>query len=55
VFVYGTLRPGQPNGERLLAGRTERVAAGRLPGVDLLDCGHYPAAFERPDAWSSVS
>ena len=68
MFVYGTLRPGQPNWERLLAGRTERVVAGRLPGVVLLECGHYPAAVERagggsaagevvwirPAAWSSV-
>lgn len=50
VFVYGTLRPGQPNWERWLAGRSERVLAGRLPGVVLLDCGHYPAAVERPGA-----
>lgn len=50
VFVYGTLRLGQPNWDRLLAGRSERVVAGRLPGVVLLDCGHYPAAVERPGA-----
>ena len=50
VFVYGTLRPGQRNWELLLAGRSERVLAGRLPGVVLLDCGHYPAAVERPGA-----
>jgi gamma-glutamylcyclotransferase (GGCT)/AIG2-like uncharacterized protein YtfP len=50
VFVYGTLRPGQPNWERLLAGRTERTAPGWLGEVDLLDCGHYPAAVERPGA-----
>lgn len=48
VFVYGTLRPGQPNWKRLLSGRTERVVAGRLSGAVLLDCGHYPAAVERP-------
>jgi gamma-glutamylcyclotransferase (GGCT)/AIG2-like uncharacterized protein YtfP len=50
VFVYGTLRPGQPNWERLLAAHCERVEAGRLPGVLLLDCGHYPAAVDRPGA-----
>jgi gamma-glutamylcyclotransferase (GGCT)/AIG2-like uncharacterized protein YtfP len=50
LFVYGTLRPGQPNWERLLAGRSERVLSGRLPGVVLLDCGHYPAAVERAGA-----
>ena len=54
VFVYGTLRPGQPNWERLLAGRSERVTAGRLPGVVLLDCGHYPAAVERPGGGVAV-
>jgi gamma-glutamylcyclotransferase (GGCT)/AIG2-like uncharacterized protein YtfP len=52
--VYGTLRPGQPSWERLLAGRCERVAAGRLPGVVLLDCGHYPAAVERPGGGGAV-
>jgi gamma-glutamylcyclotransferase (GGCT)/AIG2-like uncharacterized protein YtfP len=50
VFVYGTLRPGQPNWERLLAGPSVRVVAGRLAGVVLLDCEHYPAAVERPGA-----
>jgi gamma-glutamylcyclotransferase (GGCT)/AIG2-like uncharacterized protein YtfP len=68
VFVYGTLLPGQPNWERLLGGRTERVLAGSLPGVVLLDCGDYPAAVERsgaggaageavwirPGAWAAV-
>lgn len=49
VFVYGTLRPGQPNWRRLLAAAAERVVAGRLAGVVLLDCGHYPAAVERPE------
>lgn len=50
VFVYGTLRPGQSNWERLLAAAAERVVAGRLAGVVLLDCGRYPAAVERPGA-----
>jgi gamma-glutamylcyclotransferase (GGCT)/AIG2-like uncharacterized protein YtfP len=63
VFVYGTLRPGQPNWG-MLAATAERVVAGRLAGAALLDCGHYPAAVERsgglvagdvvwirPDAW----
>lgn len=54
VFVYGTLRPGQPNWERLLAGRAQRVVTGRLPGVVLLDCGHYPAAVERPGARGAI-
>ena len=50
VFVYGTLRPGQPNWERLLVRRAARTAPGCLSGVDLLDCGHYPAAVERTGA-----
>ncbi|MEW6472161.1 MAG: gamma-glutamylcyclotransferase family protein [Actinomycetota bacterium] len=54
VFVYGTLRPGQPNWERLLAGRCERAVSGRLAGVVLLDCGHYPAAVERPGAGGAL-
>lgn len=49
MFVYGTLRPGQPNFERLLAAHSDRRVPGRLPGALLLDCGHYPAAVERPD------
>ena len=48
VFVYGTLRPGQPNWDRLLAGWSERTVSGRLAEVVLLDCGRYPAALERP-------
>lgn len=48
MFVYGTLRPGQPNWGRLMAAATERVVAGSLAGMVLLDCGHYPAAVERP-------
>ena len=54
VFVYGTLRTGQSNWERLLAGRTQRVVTGRLPGVVLLDCGPYPAAVERPGAGAAI-
>lgn len=54
VFVYGTLRPGQPNWERLLARRAQRVVTGRLPGVVLLDCGHYPAGVERPGAVAAI-
>ena len=54
VFVYGTLRPGQPNWGRLLAAAAERVVAGRLAGVALLDCGHYPAAVERPGGGEAV-
>jgi len=50
VFVYGTLRPGQPNWDRLLAAGSERVESGCLPGVVLVDCGHYPAAIERSGA-----
>jgi gamma-glutamylcyclotransferase (GGCT)/AIG2-like uncharacterized protein YtfP len=48
--VYGTLRPGEPNWDRLLAGRADQVVTGHLAGVVLLDCGHFPAALERPGA-----
>ncbi len=54
VFVYGTLRPGQPNWGPLLAAASDRVVAGRLAGVVLLDCGRYPAAIERPGAGEVV-
>jgi len=54
VFVYGTLRPGHPNFERLLAAYSERTVAGHLAGALLLDCGHYPAAVERPGAGRAV-
>jgi gamma-glutamylcyclotransferase (GGCT)/AIG2-like uncharacterized protein YtfP len=54
VFVYGTLRQGQPNWGRLLAGRVERVVAGRLGDVVLLDCGHYPAAAEQGGGGGAV-
>lgn len=54
MFVYGTLRPGQANWGRLLAAAAERVVAGRLAGVVLLDCGRYPAAVERPGAGGAV-
>lgn len=52
--MYGTLRPGEPNWERILGDHSERVVTGRLPGVALLDCGHYPAAVERPGPGSAV-
>lgn len=54
MFVYGTLRPGEPNWERLLAAPAERVVAGRLAGVVLLDCGRYPTAVERPGGGGAV-
>ncbi|MEV5447275.1 gamma-glutamylcyclotransferase family protein [Streptomyces sp. NPDC052644] len=43
-FVYGTLRPGQPNYALCLAGRTARVEAARLPGAVLHDGPGYPYA-----------
>lgn len=54
VFAYGTLRPGQPNWARILEGRSERVEAGRLRGVALLDCGYYPAAVDRAGAGGTI-
>lgn len=54
MFVYGTLRPGQPNWDRLLAAQAQRVVAGRLAGAVLVDCGHYPAVLPRPGAGYAV-
>ncbi|MEU3451717.1 gamma-glutamylcyclotransferase family protein [Streptomyces thermolilacinus] len=47
-FVYGTLRPGQPNHALCLAGRTARVEAARLPGAVLHDGPGYPYALRDP-------
>jgi len=40
VFVYGTLKRGQPNRHALLAG--EFVGVGYVPGCALLDLGSFP-------------
>jgi len=41
-FVYGTLKPGEPNYARLLAGRTAAEEPARLAGAALYDFGPYP-------------
>ncbi|MEV7322583.1 gamma-glutamylcyclotransferase family protein [Streptomyces sp. NPDC093970] len=47
-FVYGTLRPGEPNHDRFLRGRTRTEEPGRLPGAVLYDGPGYPYAVEEP-------
>jgi gamma-glutamylcyclotransferase (GGCT)/AIG2-like uncharacterized protein YtfP len=41
-FVYGTLRPGEPNYARLLAGQTASEAPATLVGAALFTAGPYP-------------
>ncbi|MFC9700548.1 gamma-glutamylcyclotransferase family protein [Streptomyces sp. NPDC056943] len=43
-FVYGTLRPGAYNHDRLLLGRTTAEEEARLPGALLHDGPGYPYA-----------
>ncbi|WP_210589407.1 gamma-glutamylcyclotransferase family protein [Streptomyces sp. GESEQ-35] len=45
-FVYGTLRPGEPNHDLFLRGRTEAEEPGRLTGAVLYDGPGYPYAVE---------
>ncbi|RZB15333.1 gamma-glutamylcyclotransferase [Streptomyces sp. F001] len=47
-FVYGTLRPGEPNHDLFLRGRTSAEEAGRLSGAVLYDGPGYPYAVEEP-------
>ncbi|MCE7797965.1 gamma-glutamylcyclotransferase [Sphingobium sufflavum] len=45
VFVYGTLRPGQPGFDELnLSGRVDRIGPDRVAGT-LYDLGDYPGAL----------
>ncbi|WP_196218123.1 gamma-glutamylcyclotransferase family protein [Streptomyces blattellae] len=46
-FVYGTLRPGEPNHDLFLHGRTEAEEPGRLTGAVLYDGPGYPYAVEQ--------
>ncbi|MEV5370449.1 gamma-glutamylcyclotransferase family protein [Streptomyces albogriseolus] len=48
-FVYGTLRPGETNHDRLLRGRTAREEAGLLRGAVLYEGPGYPYAVEAPE------
>lgn len=45
-FVYGTLRPGEPNHDHFLRGRTLGEEAARLAGAVLYDGPGYPYAVE---------
>ena len=47
-FVYGTLRPGEPNHDLFLRGRTRTEELGRLTGAVLYDGPGYPWAVEEP-------
>ncbi|MFE2596508.1 gamma-glutamylcyclotransferase family protein [Streptomyces sp. NPDC001840] len=49
-FVYGTLRPGEPNHDLCLRGRTSREVPARLEGAVLYDGPGYPYAVEAPGA-----
>lgn len=51
VFVYGSLKWGQPN-HHWLAGATE-LGDGQLEGVQLFDLGPFPMAVRAPDGSSS--
>ncbi|MDI5961467.1 gamma-glutamylcyclotransferase [Streptomyces sp. SL13] len=46
VFVYGTLRPGNANHDRLLRGRTAWTAPAVLPGAALHAGPGYPWAVD---------
>ncbi|QOV38506.1 gamma-glutamylcyclotransferase [Streptomyces ferrugineus] len=45
-FVYGTLRPGEPNHDHFLRGRTLTEEPARLEGAVLYDGPGYPYAVE---------
>ncbi|MBG0855431.1 gamma-glutamylcyclotransferase [Streptomyces spinoverrucosus] len=47
-FVYGTLRPGEPNHDSFLRGRTHTEEPARLTGAVLYDGPGYPYAVEEP-------
>jgi gamma-glutamylcyclotransferase (GGCT)/AIG2-like uncharacterized protein YtfP len=49
-FVYGTLRPGEPNHDLFLRGRTDSEERARLHGAALYDGPGYPYAVEAPGA-----
>ncbi|MBK3574894.1 gamma-glutamylcyclotransferase [Streptomyces sp. MBT65] len=47
-FVYGTLRPGEPNHDQYLRGRTDSEERARLHGAALYEGPGYPYAVEAP-------
>lgn len=48
-FVYGTLRPGEPNHDVFLRGRVREVEPARLNGAVLYEGPGFPYAVEAPD------
>ncbi len=50
LFVYGTLRPGEPNHDLFLRGRTHSEERARLHGAALYDGPGYPYAVDTPGA-----
>jgi gamma-glutamylcyclotransferase (GGCT)/AIG2-like uncharacterized protein YtfP len=48
-FVYGTLKPGEPNYARYLAGQTASEAHASLAGAALFTEGPYPFLTTAPD------
>lgn len=42
IFVYGTLREGFYNFERILKGRTTNIQLATIEGYDMLNLGSYP-------------
>ncbi|WP_128428285.1 gamma-glutamylcyclotransferase family protein [Streptomyces cyaneus] len=53
-FVYGTLRPGEPNHDHFLRGRTHTEEPARLVGAALYDGPGYPYAVEERDGSGTV-
>ncbi|MET9829410.1 gamma-glutamylcyclotransferase family protein [Streptomyces sp. NPDC006385] len=53
-FVYGTLRPGEPNHDRFLRGRTLAEEPARLVGAELYAGPGYPYAVEEPGGGGTV-
>ncbi|WP_328871193.1 gamma-glutamylcyclotransferase [Streptomyces sp. NBC_00287] len=49
-FVYGTLRPGEPNHDVFLRGRTLKEEPATLNGALLYDGPGYPYVVEEPGA-----
>ncbi len=48
-FVYGTLKPGEPNYARFLAGRTIGEEPAEIGGAALYTAGPYPYLVTEPD------
>lgn len=53
VFVYGTLRAGEPN-HSYLAACTRLLSCARVPGFVLYDLGPFPAACPAPEGRDGV-